>query len=282
MQKWRDFWKGLKNLSHRYNRSDIQTNSAALAFHTLLAIVPILGLVFLYIDKVGISKKWGELTRDFLLSNLNLGSGNIILEYFDRLTTPLSLATLGWIGVIFLIYTAWNLINNFGNSLDRVLDTTPDYPHIEKRVYWKLLIRRFMVIFTLPIALTVSLVVTHWISTDSWLKYLIGIKAVGPFIALPISWGVSMLALSLIYYLVPRTRVPKLQALKISLMTIPIFEIGKFLFVWSSHHSIVMNKLYGILVVIPLFILWVQLAWMIILCGGIFIRFAPKKVKPHG
>ena len=254
----------VKKFYRRFSEASISTNSAALAFHTLLSLIPVIGLVFLYLREIGVSKSWVSLTRNFLLSQINVNSSNALLTYFDKLTRPIEGNSLGWIGLIVLLYTAWMLLSEFGESLDQVLETSPNQHHIQKRGSLITGLRRWMAMFLLPIGISFSLAISQWIKQDSWLHYIIDIKTVGHFIALPIPWIVNILILFLVYYFVPKIRVSRQQAFKAAVIIGPIIECSKLLFAWGTQYSVIMHKIYGILVVIPLFMLWVQLLWVLI------------------
>lgn len=271
----------LRSYFQRYKKSEIQGRSAALAFHTLLAIVPVIGLIFWYLKHLGVSRNWFNLIRVYLLSQLNVNSDSRVIVYFDRLTQPVQGHSWGWIGLILIFYTSWNLMNKLGESLDRILDTSPNQHFIEKRGWIKLHIRRMIALIVLPSGLMTSLLVAQWIKKDSWFRYLLGTKTVGPLAALPIAWGVDIVALFLIYYFIPRSRIPPRQAFKAALFAGPVSEIVKDLIGRYSHYLVALNHLYGIFIVIPLFILWMQIAWMIILVGTLLIHFSFRPLSPQ-
>ena len=275
-------FKSVVILYKRWRESEIQTMSAALAFHTLLAIVPTIGLIFLYLKKIGISKNWYDLTRVFLLSQLSVSSDSALIKHFDHFISSARGYGWSWLGLIIIFYTTWNLINKFGNSLDTILHTAPDQSHIITVGLLKLNAKRLFVMLLLPLALMLSLVVTQWLKQDSWLHYLTGLKTVGPFIALPIAWGVDIVVFFLIYHFIPRTHIPFKQAFKIALIVGPLSEITKSFFGHFSHQMVSIHKIYGVFATIPLFILWVQIAWMIILSGVLFVRFSPKSGGKNG
>lgn len=266
----------VKIIYRRWREAQIQTMSAALAYHTLLAIIPAVGLVFLYLRKIGISKNWYDLTRTFLLAQMDVGSDSTLIHYFDKITSPTRTLGWSWLGFAIIFYTTWNLINKFGQSLDKILHTSPDQSHIVKVSLIKLNAKRLIVMVMLPIALMLSLAAMQWIKKDSWIRFLIGMKTVGPFIALPIAWGVDIVAFFLIYHFIPRSHIPIKQAFKIALIVGPLSEITKMIFGYYSKQMVMIHKIYGIFATIPLFILWVQIAWMIVLGGALFIRFSPK------
>ncbi len=263
----------------RFRKADIQSKSAVLAFHSILSIVPAIALIFWYLKHIGISQKWFNLTRGYLLSQLSGSSDSMLIQYFDGLASVTRSNSWGWVGLWIVFYTTWNLIRKFGMSLDSILETSPEQDYITRRGFWKLMVRRFLVILLLPLGLVVSLGITHWIRKDSWLKFIFNIGTVGPYIALPIAWAVSIVAFFLIYYFVPKSHVTARQALKAALFAGPASEIAKFLIGTLSAKMVMMHRIYGIFVVVPLFMLWVQLAWMIILMGGLLIRFNRHPAK---
>ncbi len=259
---------------HRFRKSDIQSQSAALAFHTLLSIVPAIALIFWYLKHIGISQQWFNLTRNYLLSQLSASQDSMLIQHFDSLAAVTRSNSWGWVGLWIVFYTTWNLIRKFGASLDSILETSPEQDYILRRSFWKLLARRFLVIVILPVGLMISLVITHWIRKDSWLKFLFNIDMVGTYFALPIAWAVNIFAFFLIYHFVPKTHVSLKQALKAAIFAGLASELVKFLIGYLSARMVMMHRIYGIFVVIPLFMLWIQLAWMIILIGGLLIRFS--------
>jgi membrane protein len=259
----------------RYRESELPIRAAALAYHTLLGIVPILGLVFWYLQRIGVTSRWLALTKGFFLAQLNLDPKAPMVRTFESLTAKVQGSSWGWIGLVVLLYTASNLVWRFGEALDAVLDSAPHPP--EKRMNpWRLACNRLVAMFGLPLALTLSLVVTTWIKEDSLVHVLFHLETVGPIIALPVAWFVDILAFFVIYYLIPRSPVPWREALKAAVIVGPISEFLRHLFSVYTGHAVSTQKIYGVFAVVPLFILWVQLAWSTLLAGAMLIRFPPS------
>lgn len=267
----------IKDFFQRYQRAEIQTRSATLAYHTLLALVPVVGLIFWYFKGMGLSQYWFNLIRSYLLSQVAVTANASLIKSFDRITTPNAAHSWGWAGLAIVFYTAWNLIHKFGQSVDKILMTAPDHEHIHKRGFVILHLRRLLVMLVLPLGIVASVSVAQWIRKDSWLSYLFGLKAVGHYFTFPLFWGIHILVFFMIYYFIPQIHVSRRQALKAALIAGPLSEIIKHLIGVYSQYMILMHKIYGIFIAVPLFILWIQIAWMIALCGALFIRFSPRR-----
>ena len=85
--------------------------------------------------------------------------------------------------------------------------------------------------------------------------------------------------LSYLYAFVPNATVRAREALLGSLLTTLAFKMAFALFAWFSQYF-VYNVIYGALTVLPVFLLWLFLVWVIVLVGAIFVcsmsRIHPK------
>jgi membrane protein len=268
-----------KIFGQRFKSSEIPLRASALAYHTILAIVPVIGLVFLYLKKIGITRKWHQKAQEFVISHLNVSSSDDFLKTFTKLTTSVSGATAGWIGVGIIIYTAYSMMTRLGNSLDVIYNTSPAAPEF-KIGFLKLLGRRFFVLLCLPVALLASLAAASWLRDDSILKYVFKLEIVGSWFALPLPVLIDTIAFALVYQFIPQRPISGKQALKAAFVTSTFFEIARFGVGEYNRHALMTQKIYGALSVIPVFIIWVQLAWIILLTGTLFIRI-PQGQAQH-
>jgi len=266
-------------LYKRFQKSEIPVRAAALAFHSILSIIPVVALSFLYLRKLGVTQKWSDITKNFVLSHFNVQSGSVVIEHLDKLTTTASTKSTSIVGIAILAYTAFSLIIKFSDSLDTILGTAHEKPSLKPK-FIKIFIKRCFTLTGIPVAVVFSLIVTTWIRHAPFLKEAFKIKFIGPFLALPLSWVVNIVVVSLVYYLIPRNKVSMRESIRAAFMVVPILEVGKFLVGLYNSHAISVQKLYGALAALPLFIFWVQISWMILLSGALFIR-QPEEHAPH-
>lgn len=272
LRQWERHSPFFKRKGKRFQQAEIGVRAAALAFHSLLGIVPMVGMGLWYLSYIQVMDRWMRLTREFVVARLNVGSSEIFLEHFDKLTGAVSGNSWGYIGLGVLAYTSYNLIARFGESLDLVLETSV-HPRPEKRRKLWLITRRFIVMLGLPVALTVSLAVSQWVREDSWFNLAVNVSMVGPLLAYPVAWASTIVALFFIYYFVPRTPVQWTEALWVAAVVGPVLEGVRALMGHYNAYAVSVHKIYGILAVIPMLILWVQATWSIVLAGGLLIRF---------
>lgn len=265
-------------LVKRYLASEVSLRAAALAYHTILGIIPTVGLVFWYLAHLGVTEKWFQSTKGFILSQLNVDSSSQFLPYFEKLTEKVHGSSWGWIGLLLFAYTAYSLVSKFGESVDEILGTILLTEHSPRK--WVILfLRRVFAMLALPVALAISLAVSQWIRKDSILHYLFQIKTFGAYFALPLAWAGSIVSAFLVYYFIPRRRIPWRQALKAACIVGPTSEFVRWAFGLYNHYAISVHKIYGVFAVVPMFVLWVQVSWTILLGGALFIQLRSQPVR---
>ncbi len=270
--------KSLQQLYRRFLHAEIPMRAAALAFHSLLAIVPIFGILIWYLQRIGITGFWLIQTRNFLLDQLNLQSSKAFISYFEKFTGNVTGQSWGWIGLLIFIYTAFNLIEKFGESIDAVIGSAnPHEVEADLLNYGLKLVRRLLILLGLPVALVISVGVSHWIREDSLLRHLFHINKVGTLFALPIGWMGQFLSLTLVYGLTPSSKIKWKSALKVAFLVAAATELLRWGLSVYGRYAVSSAKIYGVLAAIPMFILWVQLNWLLLLSGALFVSRQPSK-----
>jgi membrane protein len=262
----------LKTRFATYKSYEIPLKAAALSYHTVLSIVPAVGLIFWYLQKIGITEELARNLQDYILSNLNVSSSQNFVKTYTKLTAQVRGASWGFVGILVLIYTAYNLLTKTGNSIDSILEGKeakwPDSKH-----YGFLILRRFSVMMGLPVAILCSSFLGALFRKGSWLnKLLLGQDYILPILSKPVPWVIDMFAFFVMYLLVPKKRIPSKEAFRAALFVTPIFEIARSAFTFYNTRAITSYKIYGTFAAIPMFLVWINFGWIIILSGALVIR----------
>jgi len=259
--------------------------AAALAFRTLFGLLPVLVVVTL-VAKSALGERFPEAVSA-LLVNVGLGEVTVIPPAIgptsgDDAAPPapvtldvwigdlvayaasFNVNALGWTGfalvafsaiwVLATIEGAFNVIFRAGRSrswLRRIL------------VYWFLLTVAPLFLAVLPYLLHRLGAVAAMLEgpLEGWAFVLVGLKTL-------LSVAVLWLAVFLGYLSIPSTRVGWKPAAIGSLVAAILLEIGKRSFGLYLRESFSVSALYGSLGLIPLFLFWVYLIWMVILFGA--------------
>jgi membrane protein len=187
------------------------------------------------------------------------------IEDLVQRAKSIPLATIGWIGVATLIYAALGMLVEVERAFNQIYRAPVGRSWTRRLVeYWALL--------TLgSVALLATFVVGEQFKSRvaevfenlgfSGMTVLLG--ATG-FVA---TVAISTLLLLFAYLTVPNTRVRFRPALVGAFIAAVLWETGKWGFTQYLTYSASYARLYGSLALIPLFLLWVYVTWLIVLLG---------------
>lgn len=252
----------------------VMAKAAALTYSTLLAIVPILAVVFAVARGFGYSKYIEVWFRD-LLSSQPQAAEAIIGWVNSYLIHTKSGIFLG-IGLIFMLYTVLMLVNNVEATFNEIWQVS------NSRSLYRSFTNYLAAFFLCPIFIVVttgcSLVLTTIASSmpdvlmlGSVLGFLIDFL---PYVLL------SALFVGL-YVSMPNTRVDWRCAVVPGIVAGVGMQWLQMFYVHSQIWVTGYNAIYGSFAALPLFMLWVQISWIICLFGA-QLAYSNQRLKRLG
>ena len=244
--------------------------AAALAFRVLFGLVPVL-VVVTVVSRSVLQEGFPSFVRS-IIERLGLGSVSLAadtdgqasnlgtwMEGLVANASHVNLSALGWVGFGVVIFSALWVLVTIEDGFNRIYRAPRGRSWLKRlMVYWFLL--------TFPAALGGALpYFTGGVSSIksglpdwAWLSTVIDIGAGGLF-----TWILLLMA----YLWVPNTRVELKPAMAGALVAAILIEAAKHLLGIYTTHALTLNKLYGSLGLIPLFMFWMYLMWMFVLFG---------------
>ena len=182
----------------------------------------------------------------------------------------LSFEAIGTVGALLLIWAALGLLISFENAANRIYRAPRGRRWLTRiGIYWTVL--------TLgPVLLLLVLYAAEY-----WLGQAEGLPLVGPLFAFLGEFGSlagSFLALTLLYKLLPNTLVRWPPALAGAFVAAALWDASKWAFGLYVSRALPYLKLYGAIGLIPLFLFWLYLNWLIVLFG-LEIAFTLQAMK---
>lgn len=235
-------------------------SAAALTFATLLALVPLMTVMLAVFSAFPVGDRIVGQLQDFVFSNFLPASGEVIASYLGRFSENASRMTGP--GLLFLFVTALLLMANIERAFNRIWQIKQRRRPLGRfLVYWAIL--------TLgPLLIGISVAVTSYLvsmpqlsGAAIWLGESLPLLKLMPVLA-------SAFAFSLLYLVVPNQPVPLRHALFSGLLAAFLFEVSKRLFAYYITQFPTYEAIYGALAAMPVFLLWLYLAWVITLLGA--------------
>ena len=260
-----------------FNRNDCTRRASALTYYTLLSIVPVMAMAF------GIAKGFGlehALERQL---HYYMGAHEDILEQVVEFSYSLLEETRGGIiagiGFVFLLWSVVKVMTNIELSFNAVWG-------IEKGRSWVRKITEYISVMIIgPILVVMSGSMTVFISTGlsalaretRWLGFM-GIAA--ELIPMVLPYILIWLLFIFLFMSMPNTRVRFKPAVIAGIISGTLFQLMQWAYITLQVGAVKYNAVYGSFAALPMFLIWLQLSWMIVLFGA-ELSFAYENVKRY-
>ncbi len=232
--------------------------ASALTYTTALSIVPILALAFSVLKGFGYSDQLQPLIRQYLA----LGSAETSRELMSFINN-VNAAALGSAGGAFLLAT---VITTLG-TIERAFNTIFRVP--ESRSYVRKFTDYISVLLTVPLFIVAGIALTAYLSVR-----LIPANAVAHLTPYIFAWA----GFFFLFTFFPYTKVQWRAALIGSLVTAVAFQIAQYGYVHFQVGVSRYRAIYGALATVPIFLVWLYIAWIIILFGAELTAAAQRGV----
>ena len=246
-------------LHHFYMLRGMQAASS-LAYTTLLSIVPFITVMLGLFGKISVLQDVSGSIQDFIFSSFVPQFGWTIQGYIAEFSAKASQLTIS--GSMVLVVIAIMLMATIDNAFNRIwFVRNKRNPIARLLVYWAVLTMGPLLI-GVGLASTsylLSLPVVAGVDTSFHLKARI--LSYLPFLT-------TSVAFTLLYILVPNCFVPKRHALAGGIICAVLFEFAKYGFGIYVRAMPGYENIYGAISVIPLFLIWIYVSWMIVLFGA--------------
>ena len=185
-----------------------------------------------------------------------------LLSDLQAQVESVNLTSIGLVGLALLIWAGLSLVVSLETNFNRVYHAPQGRPwHLRITIYWATI--------TLgPVLVALSFYITSKLidaaaSFDAFGLVGWGLSVFTPFASLATTW----LLLILLYKLLPNVRVNFRAAVSGALAAAVLWEASKWAFRLYVDHAVGYSALYGSLGLVPLFLLWMYLTWLVVLFG---------------
>ena len=234
----------------------------ALAYKSMLAVVPAIAMGFYLTDGVGMRDKFAEvLTVNLgdlsITESLLTAADNIVSTAHSGLFGFISMASFVWI-IISLMMTVRRVFNNvwkvekeknFMGMIGVIIGITILAPFVIILFFTGSVVYSSVLDLIFPSKLYFS---EHLKSFASWVMFA----------------GMSILILWMMYKYIPGTKVRSKYAMKAAILSGLSFTLIQYLYLETQVMVAKQSAVYGVLAAVPLFMIWLNMGWSIILYGA--------------
>ena len=238
----------------------IPTRAAALTYFTMLSLIPLLMLTFAAFKTFGGESLVENTVKPLIFRLLSTGAGESVSGSIDQLLRNSRAGTLGAIGFVFLILTAFSLMDQAEFTFNVIWSENKRRSTFRRWMfYWAALS-----IFPLLVGLSVSM--TAYLGSLKEVQELT--EQVTPRVYNYFPFILQGTAFFLMYKFLPKIKVRILPALAGAAAASIIWEFLKKGYLFYTSNALNYNVIYGSLATIPLFMIWLFISWLIVLLGA--------------
>ncbi|RJR26096.1 MAG: YihY family inner membrane protein [Desulfobacteraceae bacterium] len=239
--------------------------ASALTFYSLLSVVPVLATLF------GIAKGFGleEALQKHLMENL-MGQEEVlarIIDFAHALLENTKGGLVAGVGVAILFYSIIKVFGQIESSFNDIWGVPKGRPLIRKITDYLSLMLICPVIFISSSAITVvarsqaEVVINKIAFLEAFSPALLVLLKIFPFAAL---WALF----TFIYIFIPNTGVRFRSAVLAGIIAGTVFHLFQGAYVMFQVNMTRYNAIYGSFAALPLFLMWLQISWLIVLFGA--------------
>lgn len=256
--------------------------AAALAYYTLIGLVPLLIALFAFIKGFGLHRG----LTPFIVSTIGAGSPEVsvhIVRFLDKT----NVAAVGLLSLVGAVLAAFGILGNAELCLNTIWGGIPGRPVLRK-------FRAFMSVAVLaPVMLLVALAVTTFLrrGTAAWVFFeqlYLGDAVLVVLRLVP--YALLWLSFTMLYRVLPNRPVRLRSAIVGALVAGSLWQFAEWGYVTFVIRLVRYSAFYGALWQLPILLAWVYVAWLIILFGAevcrvhqetLEARLSPPPVAPQ-
>jgi len=260
----------------RFNADQCLTRASALAYTSLLSIVPLLALMFAVLKGLGVQHRLEPL----LLSRLSLNqeTTDLIIGYIDHT----NVGTLGALGAAMLVLTVVSVLGNIETSFNHIWRVA------QQRSIWRKLTDYVSVVMLTPFLMLAGVAITSMGQAHQLLQWVLDNGYLGPLAVqalhlLPIL--INAVGIGVLYAVMPNRRPAWLPLAVAALVAGGAWQVVQWSYVILQVGVARNNAIYGALAQLPVTLVWLYMSWAIVLAGAelaAVLEFGPHALPAAG
>ncbi|MBN2645675.1 MAG: YihY/virulence factor BrkB family protein [Desulfuromonadaceae bacterium] len=242
-----------------FRRKNCRQQAAALTFNSLLALVPLLAIMFALLKGFGVHNK----IEPLLLSRLSSGSEEVVRSLILYINNT-NVAQLGTVGLITLLLTVLFLLTGIEKAFNELWQVS------ETRSWFRRFADYFSVVSFGPLFLFVAISVNTSLQSQKLVQWMVAQPWLGDAMLLFFEWlpaVVIWVAFIFLYLFMPNTRVTLSSAMVGGACSSVLWLLVQWVYVTFQVGVARYNAIYGTMAALPVFMMWIYLSWLITLFG---------------
>ena len=247
----------------QYQAKSCQKSAASLTYVTLFATVPMMTVTYSMFSIIPAFQNLGDQLQSLLFQHFLPNSEQDLGKYLKDFSEQARNLTA--FGLVFLLVSAYLMLKNIEQNFNGIWGVPRGRRGVANfLLYWAILSLG-------PLLLGAALAMSTYLTSFRLLVGTYDSLGVFELVFQFAPWVLTWAAFTLLFVAVPNCKVSVRHALIGGFFTTLGFQGLKAAFGWIVGHSS-FTLVYGAFAALPLFLLWVNLIWTVILGGAVFVH----------
>jgi membrane protein len=257
-----------------FYKDKIQLRASALSFYTMLSIVPILAMVFGIAQGFGLKEHLSTLLKERLQGQAEVL--NTLLGFVDHYLGRINSGYIAGIGLVVLFWSVMKVLGNIESSFNNIWQIK------KSRMFARQFTDYISLLVIAPVFLVIasSFNVSQLQSISDSIPFLHYLGSVLKVMVTILSYTLIWFVFTLIYIVVPNTKVKFIPALIAGIIAGTLFQLLQWGYVNFQSLLSGYGAVYGTFAALPLFMMWLEFSWLIVLLGA-EISFAYQNASQY-
>ena len=233
--------------------------ASALTYFTLLSSVPVVALAFALAKGFGLEDFVVNVIKDSFAANPE--TADYLISFASSMLENAKGGLIAGIGVIMLLYSVFELLSHVEEAFNFMWNIKKNRPILRK-------VTDYMTIMVFsPILIITASSATFFIRAklgDYFADYLSPVLTV---IIKVLPYLLMAIVFTLVYLIMPNTKVNFKSAVSAGVITGIVFQVLQWAYVAFQVGVSEYGAVYGSFAALPLFLVWLQVSWIIVLLG---------------
>jgi membrane protein len=260
-----------------FTNDKVSLRASALTFYSLLSVVPVAAIAFAIAKGFGLDENLKTIifekfqNQEQLLTWLQTQTENIL--------KPAHGGYIAGAGVVILFWSVMALLNHIETSFNHIWQIRSSRPWMRKFTDYLtiMLIAPVFIILSSSITLFISTQLPAFMSEAAILDFF---KPVVSFLIKFVPYFLTWTTLTILFIIMPNAKVKFIPALISGIIAGTLLQALQWLYIDVQYGITKLGYIYGSFAAVPLFIVWMQSSWIVVLLGA-EISFANQNISRY-
>ena len=255
----------------------IQEKASALTFYTLLSIVPVIAMLFAVAKGFGFQRRLREEVMERATHNREVWLQAV--EFAENMLDNTQGGIIAGAGILILLWSVLRLMTGIEEAFNEVWEIKTGRSWARRVTDYLTLMLVSPILFLL--SSSAALAIRSQFEALASEFQIIGFF--GPLVNFLFQlspYVIIWLAFMLLYTIMPNTRVSWKSALVAAIIAGTTFQLFQYAYINLQIGVSKYNAIYGSFAALPLFLIWLQVSWLIVMMGA-ELAFANQNVEQY-